>query len=791
MSVKIKFDDFESSWLTNRSPYIVLFGAVSLVVLVVLGQFIFGKKLLLFNDIGSDTFYAYYAIYYFLTNYLSAFHLPLWSFNISTGSCVLIYFPFLYDPFSIIYFLGGVENLSRMLVWVFVLKIFFAAAFTYIYLCYLGIANYASLAASVLFSFNGFLMCWGQHYQFSSWVIFLPLLLFSIEIWLKNNKWLPMVFCISFMALKIVSFVQVSIFCFLYFLFRLVIERDKFLKHQLGNRIIKFCSIFLLGMGISAVLWLPEYYILKSSPRISADFYQSLLNTIFNFFNFNTHDYYISLLSRIFSNNLQGIGSEYTGFLNYYEAIQIYAGILPLLLLPQLYIVFSAKTKWLSSIAFIMITIFLVTPGFSQIMNGFQYPSYRWGYNIIMFELLLSAIVLNEMLKKEKISVNILLATGIFLFLCLTYQNIHNYNENPTINQCNTIKTFEIIAFIIAYSFLLYKLITGKRKNITFLLIIITICTELIIENYDTFNQRSLFSKGIEYDKNVNYFDYGKMGIEKIKENDPTIYRIEKNHWILSLNDSLVQDYYGLDSYYSLNNPSYLLFLKYFDYKSRHLNIIKWNSLDYPYLADILSVKYHLTKNTNNLPSNVAYKKKYGDVFIYLRKNSLPFGFTYESYIPKTMFKHLSKLDKERALLQGAVVEESPSINLTAVEEILPYKDELFLRNKLKKDVLNVIEMTGDKLTGNINLKSDKLLFLSIPFDKGWSAYVNDKKVEILKVNLGFMGLYLKRGDNRVELKYVPPYMTTGIIITLLSILIVIITILSKNKIDNSDHTIH
>lgn len=761
------------NWLKERVPICLALGVVAFVCVGVLGQFLFGNKLLIFTDIGSDTLFSYYPFYYLLASYLSDFHLPLWSFKLGVGASTLTLYQFLYDPFSVIYYLGGVENISRLIAWVFVIKTFCAAVFTYVYLRYIGVGLYARTVASVLFAFNGFLMIWGQHYFFASWVVFLPLLLYTFEIWFKTKQWLPVVLCISFMALNIAIFFQVSIFLGLYIIFRIAGEWKTYSVRAWIIWLIKFSGIYALGLGVSAVLWLPEYYLLTSSPRIDIDFFYSLAQIFFNFWHLNTSDYYWSFLARIFSNNLQGVGLEYAGFINYYESIQLYVGILPLLLLPQLYSVFSPRAKLIASIALLVVITFLIFPGFSQIMNGFQYPSYRWGYNVIIFELLLAALVLDAMLKQQKINLQLLVATGFLLFVCVVSINLNSLSLNIAAYKTIVIRTFEIIALIAAYSLALYFLIVKKNKLEVFSLLLILLCCELILEHRDSFVTRYVLDKGVEQSRSSYFFDYGNQAAQQLKSNDQSVYRVEKNNWLPSLNDSLIQGYFGLDTYNSLITPAYLNFLKEFG-RPGIATRVQWSSLEHPYLADILSVKYHITKNIDKLPFGATYKIKYGDVSIYERNSYLPFGFTYDSYIATTVFNQLNAADRERALLQGAVLDENPPIKLKQMLRIAPLQEDDNFRGHLKGDVLNVVEMGEDKILGNISLEHSKLLFLSIPFDPGWSAYVNGKKSDLYKVNVGFSGLYLAPGDNKVELHYMPPYMKAGAVISMLSLLMVV-----------------
>ena len=62
----------------------------------------------------------------------------------------------------------------------------------------------------------------------------------------------------------------------------------------------------------------------------------------------------------------------------------------------------------------------------------------------------------------------------------------------------------------------------------------------------------------------------------------------------------------------------------------------------------------------------------------------------------------------------------------------------------------------------------DNLLFFSVPYDKGFKAYVNGKEAEIEKVNIGFMAVKIdghKKSD--IEFVYTTPMLKTGIIVSI------------------------
>ncbi|MEG1801262.1 MAG: YfhO family protein, partial [Oscillospiraceae bacterium] len=67
-----------------------------------------------------------------------------------------------------------------------------------------------------------------------------------------------------------------------------------------------------------------------------------------------------------------------------------------------------------------------------------------------------------------------------------------------------------------------------------------------------------------------------------------------------------------------------------------------------------------------------------------------------------------------------------------------------------------------DGFTSKIKLDDGNFVFYSVPYDKGFTAYVNGEKAEILKVNYGLSAVYAPRGDNTIEFVYRTPGLNLG-----------------------------
>ena len=94
--------------------------------------------------------------------------------------------------------------------------------------------------------------------------------------------------------------------------------------------------------------------------------------------------------------------------------------------------------------------------------------------------------------------------------------------------------------------------------------------------------------------------------------------------------------------------------------------------------------------------------------------------------------------------------------------------------NILNNNSLNVSEFTNNKITGTVNASKDATLICSIPYDNGWSVYIDGKKAETNDIYGALISVNVPAGDHTVTLKYMPVNFILGCIITSLCIIILI-----------------
>ncbi len=83
----------------------------------------------------------------------------------------------------------------------------------------------------------------------------------------------------------------------------------------------------------------------------------------------------------------------------------------------------------------------------------------------------------------------------------------------------------------------------------------------------------------------------------------------------------------------------------------------------------------------------------------------------------------------------------------------------------LTEDVLENVQMETNQITGEIRLEEDKILVLSIPYQKGWTAWVDGVETPLERANYMYMALELSGGEHTIELKFEIPGVKYALII--------------------------
>lgn len=602
---------------------LILWAMTAVSCLVIFFPFLFGDKLAVFQDAGSDTRQQYLMQYATIVNHIKDGNFSFWDFNNGFGTSMLALN--LFNPFLMLVYLAGVilgvGHIPGVLVFVILLEIFLAQLFCYLFLDCFSFSEGSKIIASYIYGLSGYLLVWGQHYQFGAFVVFLPLLLFLLERAIRRGKFsltLPLLVAVMVCSSVYMSYMSLMIGgCYL--LYRMVVS-----DQARGVRVRKFflhCASILLGIGIGMVIFLPTaYYLFTISSRLDSD--ASFLTRIGEYLTPYSLEFYKTAFLRLFSTTFQGI-QDYNGYSNFYEApVLFFSALFVLLGFQYLFTVHrqetSRKAKVMQYLAVLFFAVCMFTRIGASAFNAFAYPFSRHSFVFLPFFALMTAFTLDQLWLRRKIS-----KTG-FVLSCLCTAAAH-YLALGEVTEAllhRNVILMCILAFVMAAVLLLGFLKKGaKWRRAGISLLISALGISLCLEGWTCFNDRDTLTTtdasywGGLYDPNV------AKALDYLKSTDPSFYRVEKDYYSGSYcMDGLAQNYRGISTYNSTPNRFIQEFI---DLVTPNLPIMAeheytWRQIGYySGHSTLFGIKYVLSKNPDLQLDGFSLLEQFGDIYIY------------------------------------------------------------------------------------------------------------------------------------------------------------------------------
>lgn len=142
----------------------------------------------------------------------------------------------------------------------------------------------------------------------------------------------------------------------------------------------------------------------------------------------------------------------------------------------------------------------------------------------------------------------------------------------------------------------------------------------------------------------------------------------------------------------------------------------------------------------------------------------LPLGFAYDKVIPYSDFTGMNRLQKERLLNMACVVEDANFEDFEGFTRFdtaqIPDDYSVAVHDSLIRERKeSVMEIKDERfhfgqMKGQMKLDRQKVVFFSIPYDRGWKLKVDGERVPLYLMNVGFMGAIIPEGDHELELYY-------------------------------------
>ena len=185
-------------------------------------------------------------------------------------------------------------------------------------------------------------------------------------------------------------------------------------------------------------------------------------------------------------------------------------------------------------------------------------------------------------------------------------------------------------------------------------------------------------------------------------------------------------------------------------------------------LRGLLSVKYLITtpeKQEDFLAAaddGWSYYDTKDGFMLYENENYVPMGFTYDYYITEESYETTVKNTRANLLMRALVLSEEDAEAYGKYLEKLPEAklDDLWYDTYVsdcadrRASACSSFRMTNSGFHAEITLKKDDLVFFSVPYDDGFTACVNGKEADIVRVDEGLMAVLAPAGENTIDFVY-------------------------------------
>ena len=772
-------------------------------------DYLYGNDLMIFNDIGSDTWQQYIMNYTSIVNHLRDGSFSLWDFNNGLG---INQFNFnLFDPFlMLLYGVGVVLGPAHMLLYINViqiLKIMVAAFAFYWFLSQFSFSVLSKMITSYAHALNGFLLVWGQHYQFGTVVIYFPLMLLFCEKFIQKKKGKAL-FPVMVFLCGIYS-VYFTYMCLaatgLYLLFRILMLDGLTWKERI-QRFLLGCAEMIMGVGMSLVVFLPMAEVLLDvSSRLESD-RTGLLDFLRQCFTPYSRKFYLSMLKRMFSSNLQnGYGlakgpQQYV--MNYYEDPVLFCSTLAVFLNVQFLAVLrkADMTKRAKRVLYGVAALILVgtaLPVGGTVFNYFTLPTQRYTFVLMTVFLLLMAWMWDYMRKGGKLNLVLILAVTALMgwaYWCGYEQaGFQEYRTNIQILTVTGILTAVCLTLL---CFLKDTQIRNVILGVMGVVLVVNVVSEggtnyqnrvtmkktdvpaevMVQETQHYEEMRTSDDKEIKYraeiEKPQDFFremyrvDLADC-LNYLKENDPTFYRVEKDYISGTVSmDSSGQGYRGISTYNSVMNGNVKEFVEtcYPElFFADHNHYTFWNNVDDNWLAAFLGVKYILSGNGE--PDETKYKllDQVGSLYIHENVLDAQTAHFYTQDISEESLKELCTEENREELLGEAIALEDGT-EIGDASEIQTLKSEEQETAEQNSSVTLDAPQKDSVVTGSVHAEADGYALFMIPYEKGWSLTIDGEKAELLRGDIGFLACEVPEGDHTILLTFEAPGLKAGTI---------------------------
>ncbi len=472
-------------------------------------------------------------------------------------------------------------------------------------------SRYTSLIFSTAYAFTGYLMGYFNCVQYFFNILMLPLVMLGIYRMVRDEK-ISILYIIS-QALSVFSCYYIGymicIFSVCFFIYNyLIINKDikgvKDIKNHSGS-IISFITGSVTGVGLSAVSLLCAVISLRG--QSSRKHIPLSLKG-----NFNITEIFSGLYSNAFHGNVSdGLPLIYSGAVALVFILIFYLGKTA-----------SKREKIISGLIFIFLILGFYIDFLNVFWHGFSYPigfPYRNSFLFSFWVLFLAykTFINIENTDNREIVISSFVYVIYSIYMCVIL------NENVGPHQVLITGVYIIISYVL--------IIIYRKKKFTYYIMPAFFILTLIDLSYNSYVSLNGYFPDKETDTTItieafrDFVDETSAIVDRIKEEDPGLYRIEKLYR-RSNNDAMLIGYNGLSHFSSCETEQAMKFLEELGFRNNG-NWAFYGDGSTSFADCFMGVKYMLSQY-DETPKPYEKHFEYSDKTIFKNPYALPLCFT-------------------------------------------------------------------------------------------------------------------------------------------------------------------
>ncbi|MBO4679512.1 MAG: YfhO family protein, partial [Lachnospiraceae bacterium] len=711
------------------------------------------------------------------------------------GSFVGCYsFYILGSPFFWLTMLFSDGAVPYIMAWVTALKYGVMAATAYGFMKRHLRTETGAYLAAIMYAFAGYQGAVLVYNHFHDAVAFFPLFLCAFEnLFVRRDNGKRRVagfvlMCTLMLVINYYFFVGQAVFCVIYY-FTVCADYKKGFKSVMGD----VCTAFFCGVAgvlLAGAYILPAVYYTLGNSRLS----QVLLG--YDLVAYSEPTMLLGIVKNVFMlPDVSGLNS----MLNQsYSRVSGIGGYIPLFSMAGVIAYFlynKGMDKWKRLLTTCL--VFAVVPVLNSLFSALNSEYYaRWYYMPLLIMAMLTgwAVENRETATAEirKGAIIVMVVSGVIALIGV----LPAKTEEGALTVIGALKNYEQliseIVFTLIMTFLLYLYLAQvSKKSERFIRFFVTACCVL--------TAAVMFYTGtllVDSDRKTDFMEQAVFGESPI-EADGTFYRIETDEDFYNY-PMFWEDTHSITAFISTIPDSTFSFY--------HACDIPRKVTSHPYTTRIgaraiLSARYFLTNNMHSIEhighiEDMEELKGYSKVGekngfnIYENENYIPMGFSFDEYITDEDYSAIDATaqSKDRILPKYLIVSEEDSAKISEClthAEISAYNMPSIktfgeICSQRRATACTDFTATHAGFRATADMERENYVFFSVPYEEGFSAYVDGEEAEIVKVDYGFMAVRVPEGKHAIEFKYLPSGLKKGIYLSLAG-LVLFFFILLKN----------